>query len=336
MRSTPFYTYEMTCDRRTVYRAVCATLCLAAVFGFAAATLAVGATNADVTIALQTQGPRTSGPVSVSLQNEINAAVDRGREWLLAQQNADGGWGSNSCVRLTALAGLALARDASPDEKAAVRKAGNWLLSPAATNNLAAADLEAQTWRELALQVAAPADPQRTANFRQQILHVYAATGKALSPFALLLIHEATPCEFKYHFLPRDTNASPATRILDDCIREMPPTTLSAPSPAMHALTQLAACWSGQDIPRCSTLGTARQYWVLAHFINRAGGGTLADEHGRVVDWRNDLARKLVETQKVDSQKQGNGFWRSDDAPMDWASHPVAETAFALLALDEL
>ncbi|MEI8243906.1 MAG: hypothetical protein WCI17_11605 [bacterium] len=317
--------------------AVFAAISLAAVLPVCAAAPATGATPAADTLALRTQGARTSGPVSVSLQHEINAAVDRGRAWLMAMRNADGSWGSNAPVRLTAVAALALAHDASPDNRAAVSKAAGWLLSPAATNALAAADnLEEAAWREIALQAGAPADPHRTAGFPESFLRHSTTSGYAL--FTPMLIREAAganACALLYPAAA--TSAPPATRILADCVRFMPCPGAAAPLPAAtRTLARLASCWSGQGIPLDPAFGTARQHWALAHFINRAGGGTLADGQGRVVDWRHDLARTLVATQKIDPQQQGNGFWRAEAAPADWASHPIAETAFALLALDEL
>lgn len=310
-------------------------LCLAFGLGLPAAVPAAEATNAATTVALQTQGPRTSGPVSVSLQNEINAAVDRSRAWLVACQKADGSWGSDtSCVPLTAIAALALAHNASPEEKLTLDKAGQWLIAQEATN-AACGNIEGFIWRELALQAVMFPHPPRTAAFFHAI-QLYAATN-TIAPFARMLIREAVPSQIGLLAAPAVTNATTATHIIEACLRDMPPGTLTAPSPALRSLLALlAADWTGQDLPHMGQLAVMRQYWVLAHFINRAGCGSLANEQGRIVDWRNDLARKLVASQAIDASKQGHGFWRAGAVPEDWASHPVAETAFALLTLDAL
>lgn len=50
------------------------------------------------------------GPVSLSLQNEARAAVSRGVQWLLAQQNDDGHWSNPDFPALTALPVWALAQ----------------------------------------------------------------------------------------------------------------------------------------------------------------------------------------------------------------------------------
>ncbi|MEI6211886.1 MAG: hypothetical protein WCR06_09715 [bacterium] len=310
-------------------------LCLVCGLGLSAAVPGAETASTVMTVPLQAQGPRTSGPVSVSLQNEINAAVDRGRGWLVASQNVDGSWGSDtSCVPLTALAALSLAHNASPEEKRAIDKAGQWLLTPEVAR-AACDNIEGLIWRELALQAITFPHPPRTAAFFQG-LQILAATN-FISPFSRMLIQEAVPSQIGLLPFPASTDATNATHIIEACLGSMPQGTLTAPSPALRRLLmRLAADWGAGDMPCTSQLASMRQYWVLAHFINRAGSGSLADEQGRLVDWRNDLARKLVATQSIDARKQGNGFWRGERGAADWASHPVAETAFALLALDEL
>jgi len=252
--------------------------------------------QASDVISLNTHGPRTSGPVSASLQNEINAAVDRGRAWLVSRQNSDGGWGSNDHVRLTAMAALALAQEAAPDEKASAARAAQWLLSSAVSNATLTCDPEAQSWRALALHVMCKSTPGATPR---------------LPP------------------LPASSNPAsiaPIARLLLDCSRNMPAGDSRSPPPdAIHALAQLAACWNGDQFPLRDGCSVTRQYWTWAHFINGVGGGTLADNQGRVIDWRNDLARALV------SSQTSIGFW-----PADPPGNPIAETALALLALKEL
>jgi hypothetical protein len=308
---------------------LCAVLC--------AGAAAVQADTNVSAVTLRNPGGRTAGAISVSLQNEVNAAVDRGRAWLLVCQNADGSWGSNACPRLTALAALALAHNPSPAEQAAVEKAGRWLL-PAPTNQAAALrDVETMAWRKLALQAAALQDPPRTNDLRNVLA---ACFSNAPAPFAAMLVREAFFPNGSTLLFPEapaaNTNAAPTVQVYDACVRSMPAASLPGTAAAASALRQLAALWSPQKIPLDPSQAACRQYWTLAHFINRAGGGTLADAQGNVLDWRSDLARTLVETQKIDADRQGNGYWHAETAPADWASHPIAETAFSLLALDEL
>jgi hypothetical protein len=73
--------------------------------------------------------------------------------------------------------------------------------------------------------------------------------------------------------------------------------------------------------------------WRLAHAINRASAGTLLDDAGRAIDWRNELGQLLVAAQRVEPAGHG-AFWEAAAAGDDAAR--VRATAFALLALEEL
>lgn len=296
----------------------------------AAACPAAAETNRTAPTRLTTTGIRTSGPLSVSLQNEVNEAIDRGRSWLLAQQNVDGSWGSNNCTRLSALATLALAHDASPEQKRAVEKGAHWLLSPAATNPSCAFAPDTMAWRELTLQAVVPANAERTTDFLRQLSA--RSTTNGFHPLALMLIREAAaPQEFPYPWTQNDSNT--VSRLYTACLLCMPPGGNRPSSSANEILMQLASQWSSRAMLAYDMASITRPCWVLSHFINRAGGGTLADAQGRIVDWRNDLAKELVSSQTTAPQGTG-GYWKSPAAfaPLD----PVENTAFALLALDEL
>jgi hypothetical protein len=71
--------------------------------------------------------PRLTGPLPVSLQHEVDAAMDRGRTWLSLQQGADGAWDGSNRVETTAMAWLALSADLSPAGTAATARAWAWL-----------------------------------------------------------------------------------------------------------------------------------------------------------------------------------------------------------------
>lgn len=126
----------------------CAALGVYLLFG----TASVGETA--VVQRLATQGPRLSGPVSISLQNEVDAAASRSRAWLLTTQHADGSWGA---LHPTALATLALLHAATPAEQAAARRGACWLATDAQANSApgAAHPADALAWRDLALRTAA-------------------------------------------------------------------------------------------------------------------------------------------------------------------------------------
>jgi hypothetical protein len=277
---------------------------------------------------IRTTGPRSDGPVSVSLQNEVDAATDRGRAWLLATQNADGSWGTNRSARLTAVALLALAHGSSNAGTTAVHRAAQWLASPAATN-APASDLEDQAWRETALGAVLPPDPARTRTFLTTVAHA-ANRGSAL---AFMLVRDlAASAPTGSCSLVQSGRAGGSLFFV--CLDAMPAARSSVS--ANDVLADLAAQWDDLLTEKLPSRGTSERYWVYARFINRAGGGTLADRRGRVLDWRNDLARVLVATQTLSPDRPGCGYWHTQPPSTEWASDPVAETAFALLTLDEL
>lgn len=289
---------------------------------------------------IQTGGPRASGTVSLSLQNELNAAIDRGRAWLMARQNADGSWGVSNRTRLTALCAAALTRDASAAERAATLRAAAWLESPDCTQ-APARDSEAAAWREIALQVTTPANPLRTTAFLQ-----YAAAtehSNVLASLTCMLIRIAASAQTS---APPEAvacagHAAGETGILMACARDMPgPYFASGAGGAAATLARLAAHWMVHGAPDDPSLGQAQPLWICARFINRAGGGTLADAGGNVLDWRNDVAQTLVAAQKIDPRMPGAGFWCAPREGAQPAASPppsaLAETAFAILAMDEL
>ena len=55
---------------------------------------------------------------------------------------------------------------------------------------------------------------------------------------------------------------------------------------------------------------------------------------GKQLDWRVELARKLVATQKVEA-KSGRGYWVNENGRY-WENDPVLVTAYTLLALELL
>jgi squalene-hopene/tetraprenyl-beta-curcumene cyclase len=61
-----------------------------------------------------------------------------------------------------------------------------------------------------------------------------------------------------------------------------------------------------------------------------AGIDELKTKEGKVVDWRNDLARKLLNIQAAD------GSWKNSAAARWMEGDPVLVTAYTLLALEHL
>jgi len=248
--------------------------------------------------------PRSSGPVSVSLQNELNAAMDRGTVWLLHQQNADGSWGLSNRIGLTAVATLALTQRAAHDACAAKDRAAAWLEQAGTQTETRRED--AAAWREIALAVV------RAQTSAQS--HTTIAVSSTI----------------------HTNNLSPAVRMLLDDRSEMGSQAPHSQAASSATLSLLAARWTPQGPQTEAASGRMQSLWLAARQINRTGGGVLADTQGRVIDWRNDLAKVLVDSQSVDAQLPGAGFWHSAHPASEWDSQPIAETAFAILAMGEL
>jgi len=71
----------------------------------------------------------TEGVLGVSLKNEVDAAIGRGLEWLVAQQKEDGSWSNTSFPALTALPLRALAQSPQARKNPATAKAVKYILS---------------------------------------------------------------------------------------------------------------------------------------------------------------------------------------------------------------
>jgi len=98
----------------------------------------------------------TGAPLSRSVQNESDAAIDRACAWLLAAQSPDGSWCADA--KTTALCLLALAGDGaelSPATRAAIDRGLGWLeAAPAPQASLVRQDAQREGgWPALALAV---------------------------------------------------------------------------------------------------------------------------------------------------------------------------------------
>jgi hypothetical protein len=94
-----------------------------------------------------TPGIRVSGPLPMSLQNEVDAAIDRSRTWLVARQDPDGSWNGSNRVDLTAVVWLALVSETTPATTSAVARAWTWLAQQTNAGN--------HVWLQLAKAVQA-------------------------------------------------------------------------------------------------------------------------------------------------------------------------------------
>ena len=74
-------------------------------------------------------------------------------------------------------------------------------------------------------------------------------------------------------------------------------------------------------------------YNVLARALDAADVDYIRLSDGSDLNWREDLAQKLLSLQHTDTR--GNGYWQNEGARF-WENDPVLSTAYCLLALQRL
>jgi len=214
--------------------------------------------------------------------------------WLVARQNPDGTWGSET-GRLwrTSVALVALA--ASPGRHSdAVARAAMWLdAQPAAGSNL-----YQHAWRLLAVCVAIPG----------------ARAGS--SPPVARLVDAASPL----------LEGSPA-ETAQALWREALALAGLAPPPVASPLDRHMLVYARGAWPKLAE-ASPFYIWPYARAINRTGG--VLDLDGVRLDWRRDVARSLVNSQRRDPA--GGGYWGTAVDGDDRLLH----TAFGLLTAHEL
>lgn len=89
--------------------------------------------------------------------------------------------------------------------------------------------------------------------------------------------------------------------------------------------------WTLDENPGMGAQGLYFFFNVLTRSLDAYGQDLVPTEGGNMVDWRIQLARRLVSLQKVDPDT-GGGYWINDTGRF-WENDPVLATAYALLAL---
>ena len=94
-----------------------------------------------------------------------------------------------------------------------------------------------------------------------------------------------------------------------------------------NALEYCTRFWTVEENPGMGVQGLYYYYDILARALSASGVDALAAEDGRAIDWRGELARKLIALQREDGSwaNESNRFWEAD---------PVLCTSFAMLALE--
>ncbi|MBU0678968.1 MAG: terpene cyclase/mutase family protein [Verrucomicrobia bacterium] len=89
--------------------------------------------------------------------------------------------------------------------------------------------------------------------------------------------------------------------------------------------------WTLDENPGMGDEGLYYFYNVLAKGLAAYGHDRFPGPDGSNINWRQELARKLVNLQKVDPET-GNGYWLNETGRW-WEMDPVLVTAYSLIAL---
>ena len=92
------------------------------------------------------------------------------------------------------------------------------------------------------------------------------------------------------------------------------------------ALEYCSRVWTVDENPGMGSQGLYYYYDILARALSVAGVAELVQPDGRRVDWRRELAAKLLALQRPD------GSWVNDNNRF-WENDPVLVTSFAVLTL---
>jgi squalene-hopene/tetraprenyl-beta-curcumene cyclase len=91
--------------------------------------------------------------------------------------------------------------------------------------------------------------------------------------------------------------------------------------------------WTLEENPGMGQEGLYFFYNIMSRCLDATGRDVIQRSQG-AVNWREELARKLVNLQKVDA-KTGFGYWENTQGRY-WENDPVLVTAYSLLALESV
>jgi squalene-hopene/tetraprenyl-beta-curcumene cyclase len=93
------------------------------------------------------------------------------------------------------------------------------------------------------------------------------------------------------------------------------------------ALDWLRDNYTVEENPALGQQGIYYYYVLMAKALTFAGVDTLETKDGRKVNWREELALKLINLQ------HGEGFW-ANDVGRWWEKDPVLDTAYSVTAME--
>lgn len=199
--------------------------------------------------------------LDISIQQEVDRAVDLGIGWIQAQQNIDGSWGWSNKLETTAICALALASQSNLELTNTLHAALHYIVSRSGEQRFE--DFSAIAWSAAALRITG-------------------TTGCATEQSCAWLKNPKAP------LLPVDASLQRELVLGLDLLE---------PDEAELAASQVHYSLLAQEL-NAENIGML-QMWLDARVINRVGKGQLIN-HGQRVDWRRVFARKIISTQKIE------------------------------------
>lgn len=370
-------------------------------------SISVGASERSLSVV--SPAPET-GMLGKSLSNEVRAAIDRGLDWLAANQKENGAWSNEDFPALTALALQAFLGGTHPAKKevtdravkyitscaredggiyrtvegkkggglsnyntaicmTALHATGNKALTPIvlkarkfmagaqhlggdiysggfgydASTKRAYTDLLNTMYSVEAMALTADAEDLRPGNekrvdldYRETVKFIESLQNKfdagtnnaggffynPTDPKAGTVTNEAAVVYFRSY--GSITYAGLLTLIYADVSRDDPRVRSAFDWASRH--------WSLDENPGMGDEGMYFFFNVLAKSLTAYGADLVPVKPGKTLNWRSDLAEKLVGIQKVD-EKTGRGYWDNPNGRF-WENDPVLVTSYALIALE--
>jgi squalene-hopene/tetraprenyl-beta-curcumene cyclase len=348
------------------------------------------------------------GMLPVSLANEVRAAVDRGLDWLQAQQQEGGSWSDTNFPALTALPAWAFARATHPKRDAVLDKAVAFLLTCVQEDGGIYREVPGRKGGGLSNYNTAICMTALHATGRPALVPVVQRarafvagaqfmgddvykggfgydrqTGRAytdlLNTYYTMQAMKLTAGveDLRDKSQPRaDINWTGAVAFVEK-MQNAPesgdeaggfvynPTdpkagTVTNASGAIHfrsygsityagmlaliyadvprddprvvsAFDWCARHWSLEENPGMGTDGLFFFFSVLTRSLSACGRDLIPREGAEPVNWKVEVARKLVSLQKVDPAT-GQGYWENTNGRY-WENNPVLVTSYALHAL---
>ena len=286
-----------------------------------------------------TQGE--TGLISDSIAHEAEAAIQRGILWLADRQQPDGHWSDPDQPALTALPLWALLKGSDPDRQI-VDKAIQYILSCAHDDGTIGKQHKGETTDLtriiyntahglVALHATGKPDLIPVVqNARRFLAGISQTENTPLVYEAMRLTQQADEADLDWEtigaLLPDKDN--PWVELLTCQYAG-----IDRNDPRVQALFEEAiAHWTLEENADLARDGLYGYYNALAKALALYGQDVLTLSDGRSINWRSELVRTLINTQKTDP-KTGNGYW-VDAGGRGGESDPVFATSQALLALE--